>query len=182
MRGYNEIFYLIFFCVLLFGFIIYKIGAFLKSPKTGIILVVIYALLLFISLFGRKISESLFMKSDLRKFLNKQGFILKEDFQIMRNTKQIQFNGSTNHEIDLILSKGDIETIIHEIKSANNFSIKKKMNYGYFNVSTISNANYQVNTLFVREYKKLNSRNSMTYGRITVHKDNRGINYEIINE
>ncbi len=153
------------------------------KKKLGIIISRILILVTVLSILAFVFDDSLFFKSDVKKYLSAQNVELKDEFKIKNN----QSGGLRDyyHKFELEISDNDKVRIINEIETAYNY--KQEIN-NRFHLPELAESRYEGDTLFANyqtdwEYKKAiyypNGKGyTPTYRVISISKEKNELTFE----
>lgn len=171
------------------GLLIYFIPKKLGHPKVARYLSIAYGLLVLTIGLYIAFEDQLFTKNNAKEFVEEQDFILKDDFEILKNESKSSI-GDYYHTFTLEITKRDKDTIILKIKSSENFkpeqtSIEPMINLSdprYFGQKVIQN--YETKYSYVREYYKLSGQKGYApiLRRISISKTNNELTFEDIDD
>ena len=184
------VFYFLFLIVLLLLiigiiYLSYLLPKKFGKKKLGIIISRILILATVLAILAFVFEDSLFFKSDVKKYLSEQKVELKDEFKIQNN----ESGGLKDyyHKFELKISDSDKQRIINQIKSSDNY-LDEINNEFYLPELAINR--YEGDTLYANyqtdwEYKKAifypnGKGNTPTYREISISKEKNELTFEEI--
>ncbi|MEJ8757387.1 hypothetical protein WG947_10290 [Pontibacter sp. H259] len=171
------------------GFVLYFVPKRFGHPKASKYLTIGYSLIVLTITFFIVFEDQFFKKGDANKLVTEQGFVLKDDFQLVDNETTSAI-GDYYHTFTLEISETDKMKAISEIKNSQNFQsgggsfdhmlyLSDKRYFG-----TKVTQNYETDFAFVREYFEPSGRKGYapTFRRISISKTKNELIFEDIDD